>query len=263
VHRGHSAQEPAAGRPRARLPESRHRILGNRKPRPSHSRLHRGPLKGDYAIAFAGRAEAELAKGDFDGSIADYSRAIADFGEALRLKPGNVVALNNRGLAYRQKANSTRPLRIIRRRFGSIPSARLPTTTAAMSMRLRAKNRRPLTIFARRFRLIPRLSVPGDGLKRLGADATLTARNRKPCPRGEGPCAKELCLVSRHRSTRRQPNKNAPAFRNLHRGYPILALREPLSRGIARPHDVMPNFVLSDRDIDMIVAYVNSLSPVK
>jgi len=25
----------------------------------------------------------------------------------------------------------------------------------------------------------------------------------------------------------------------------------------------MPNFVLSDRDIDMIVAYVNSLSPVK
>jgi hypothetical protein len=37
----------------------------------------------------------------------------------------------------------------------------------------------------------------------------------------------------------------------------------PLSRGIARPHDEMPNFVFSDYDIDMIVAYINSLSPPK
>ena len=43
--------------------------------------------------------------------------------------------------------------------------------------------------------------------------------------------------------------------------HPILALREPLSRGIAAPHDEMPKFKLADADIDKIVAYINSLPP--
>ena len=59
------------------------------------------------------------------------------------------------------------------------------------------------------------------------------------------------------------PNKRAPEFRNLQRGYPILALREPLSRAIVRPHDEMPSFRFSDEDTDMIIAYINSLSPDK
>jgi len=43
--------------------------------------------------------------------------------------------------------------------------------------------------------------------------------------------------------------------------HPILALREPLSRGIARPHDEMPKFELSDTEVDTIIAYINSLAP--
>ena len=56
------------------------------------------------------------------------------------------------------------------------------------------------------------------------------------------------------------PNKKAPEFRNLHARHPNLALREPLSRGIAAPHDEMPKFALSGPEIDTIVAYINSLS---
>ena len=55
------------------------------------------------------------------------------------------------------------------------------------------------------------------------------------------------------------PNPKAPPFRTVSRRHPSLALREPLSRGIAAPHDVMPHFKLSDDDVDMIIAYINSL----
>ena len=43
--------------------------------------------------------------------------------------------------------------------------------------------------------------------------------------------------------------------------HPIQALREPLTRGIARPHDEMPRFQLSDDETDTIIAYINSLNP--
>jgi mono/diheme cytochrome c family protein len=58
-------------------------------------------------------------------------------------------------------------------------------------------------------------------------------------------------------------NKKAPEFRNLHARHPNLALREPLSRGIAAPHDEMPKFALSGPQIDTIIAYINSLSTAK
>ena len=46
----------------------------------------------------------------------------------------------------------------------------------------------------------------------------------------------------------------------LHARHPSLALREPLSRGIAAPHDEMLHFALTSAEIDSIVAYINSLA---
>ena len=57
------------------------------------------------------------------------------------------------------------------------------------------------------------------------------------------------------------PNKKAPEFRSLHERHPSLALREPLSRGIAAPHDEMPKFALTGPQVDTVVAYINSLRP--
>ena len=41
--------------------------------------------------------------------------------------------------------------------------------------------------------------------------------------------------------------------------HPVLALRTPLSRGIAAPHDEMPSFQLTDAEIAKIIAYIHSL----
>ena len=41
--------------------------------------------------------------------------------------------------------------------------------------------------------------------------------------------------------------------------HPILALREPLTRGIAAPHDEMPNFALGEAEVDKLIAYINTL----
>ena len=60
---------------------------------------------------------------------------------------------------------------------------------------------------------------------------------------------------------RRQPQPAGAALARSHKRHPVLALREPLSRGIARRHDEMPKFELSDKEIDTIIAYINSLSP--
>jgi len=48
--------------------------------------------------------------------------------------------------------------------------------------------------------------------------------------------------------------------RSLDSLYTFLALREPITRGIAAPHDQMPQFAVSDEQVDMIVAYIKSLS---
>jgi mono/diheme cytochrome c family protein len=61
-------------------------------------------------------------------------------------------------------------------------------------------------------------------------------------------------------ATGASPNKKAPEFRTLHARHPNLALREPLSRGIAAPHDEMPKFTLAGPEIDAIVAHINNLS---
>jgi mono/diheme cytochrome c family protein len=37
------------------------------------------------------------------------------------------------------------------------------------------------------------------------------------------------------------------------------ALREPLTRGIAAPHDEMPKFQLGEAEVDKVIAYINSL----
>jgi len=55
------------------------------------------------------------------------------------------------------------------------------------------------------------------------------------------------------------PNPKAAAFRVLKQRHPILALREPLSRGIAAPHDEKPKFAMPEADIDRIESYIDKL----
>ncbi len=55
------------------------------------------------------------------------------------------------------------------------------------------------------------------------------------------------------------PNREAPPFRELHTRYPVEMLAEALAEGILTGHPAMPQFVFPPRDIDDILAYLQSI----
>ena len=100
-----------------------------------------------------------------------------------------------------------------------------------------------------------------DGLARLGIPKALLAETEKRVQEGKALVEQNCSGCHAVGVKGESPNKKAPEFRNLHERHPNLALREPLSRGIAATHDEMPKFALSGPQIDTIVAYINSLRP--
>jgi tetratricopeptide (TPR) repeat protein len=247
-------------------------------------------LNPNYAIAYAGRGEAKLAKGDFDGAIADYTEtirvkanypvafvsrgyaylvkgdfdhAIADFTEAIRLAPRGVIAFNNRGVAHKQKGELDLAIEDYAAALQLNPSYALAYNNRGYAYEAKGQKQQAIDDFRQALSLDPSLVGAKDGLKRVGAGPALTVETDRLVREGKAlvqtNCAKCHAVELQGSSS----NPRAPEFRNLQRGYPILALREPLSRAIARPHDEMPTFILSDQDVDMIIAYINSLSPGK
>jgi len=59
------------------------------------------------------------------------------------------------------------------------------------------------------------------------------------------------------------PDKKAVEFRDYYKKQPLFELRQPITRAIRAQHDLMQLQNLFDQEIDMIVAYINSLSTAK
>ena len=55
------------------------------------------------------------------------------------------------------------------------------------------------------------------------------------------------------------PLAAAPAFRTLHRMYPVESLQEALAEGIVTGHPTMPEFRLDPGQIGDVIAYLKSL----
>ena len=55
------------------------------------------------------------------------------------------------------------------------------------------------------------------------------------------------------------PNAQAPAFRDLHRRYPIENLEEALGEGILTGHPQMPQFTFGPEDVTAVIAYLKSV----
>lgn len=55
------------------------------------------------------------------------------------------------------------------------------------------------------------------------------------------------------------PLKAAPPFRSLHRRYPVEALAEALTEGIATGHPAMPEFSLTPAQIGDLIAFLKTL----
>lgn len=242
------------------------------------------------ASGFQLRAQIRVGLKDLDGAIADFGQAIAlnpraivafngrghvhilagnttlaiaDFTQAIALNPQSAVAYNNRGLAHRKAGDLDRALAdyteaIVRNPIYSLAYNNRGYVRESLSNKAAAA-----ADFRRALQLDPSLIGAKEGLARLGEDAALAAESGRLSTEGkalvEAHCSRCHAVSGEGQS----PNAKAPAFRLLHTRHPVQALREPLTRGIAAPHDEMPKFILDEGQIDRIVAYINSLNAGK
>jgi len=245
-------------------------------------------LKANDGECYAGRGEARLAQGDVDGSISDFTQAIrysgespalyvtrgyaqlvkgnpaeavADFTVAIALDPKNPSAYNNRGLAYRKKGDLDLAIEDYSTAITLNPSYALAFNNRGYVFEAKGQNKAAAADFRRALSLDPSLVGAKKGLKRLGEPVIASAESDRLVAQGKALAQKNCAWCHAIDKTGASPNPRAPAWRDIHKRHPILALRDPLSRGIARPHDEMPQFELTDDEVDTIIAYINSLSP--
>ena len=245
-------------------------------------------LKGDDAASYFGRGESRLAEGDAAGAVADLTQAIryseptarlftargyaqlvkgdaaeavVDFSVALRLDPKNAAALNSRGLAYRKTGDLEKAIADYSAAIQLNPVYALAYNNRGYVYEARGDKQAAAADFRRALALDPALVGAKNGLKRLGEPEAAGAESDKLIAQGKALAEKNCAWCHAIGPTGDSANPRAPRWRDLYMKHPVLALREPLTRGIARPHDEMPKFELSDKDVDTIVAYINSLSP--
>lgn len=245
-------------------------------------------LKADDVESYAGRGQARLAEKDVAGAIADLTQAIryngdspglyvargyahlvkgnpgeavADFTVAIRLDPKNASALNNRGLAFRKRGDLDAAIKDYTAAIALNPTYALAYNNRGYVFEGKGDKKAAAADFRRALSLDPSLVGAKKGLKRLGEPATVSAESDRLIAQGKALAQKNCAWCHAIGKSGASPNPRAPRWRDLYKRHPILALRDPLTRGIARPHDEMPKFELSDAEIDTIIAYINSLSP--
>lgn len=237
--------------------------------------------------ALAGRAQARITGGDVAGALDDLGRAIAlqpgsaqlfllrghaelangstdaaivDFTEALRLDPKSASALNNRGLAYRKKGDAAAAQADYNAALALNPMYGLAYANRGYLQE--SEGRKDAAVESLRQALIvdPSLTSAREALQRLGgAEGGAADESTRRIALGQQLTQANCSRCHAVDSSGDSPNPKAPEFRTLKQRHPLLALREPLTRGITAQHDEMPRFPLSTSEIDAIVAYVNSL----
>jgi tetratricopeptide (TPR) repeat protein len=240
------------------------------------------------AGAFTGRANARLALGDTDGAISDLTdalrlnaktagllmargyaylvkgnsdAAVADFDAVIALQPKNAAAYNMRGLAYRKKGDIPKALSEYAKAIELNPAFAQAYANRGYVYEAQGDKLAAVADLARALQLDPALTGAASALKRLGQPTDVTQQSERLIAHGRQLAEKNCAWCHAVGKSGESPNPRAPRWRDMAGRHPILALREPLSRGIARPHDEMPKFDLSDAEVDTIIAYINSLSP--
>jgi tetratricopeptide (TPR) repeat protein len=212
--------------------------LIKRKPKVARIFVERG-----YVSMISGRTDA----------------AISDFTAALALKPRYAVALNNRGLAYRKKGDLKRARADYTAAIAIAPTYGLAYANRGYAYEAEGKKNEAIADLRLALHYNPKLAGAAAALGRLG-DKTATKNVGKLLKSGKE-IAQTLCSRCHALELKGDsPNPRAPPFRDIGKRYPLIALREPVNRSIAAPHDQMPHFTLQDADIDQLVAFINSLN---
>ena len=244
-------------------------------------------LNGSDVAAYTGRAHVQLARGENDAAIADFSAAIvlsprsttaltgrghayvvkglpdlaiADLTEVIRLSPRSASAYNHRGVAWRRKGELQKAIDDYTAALMLNPIYALAYNNRGYVYEAKGQKAEAIADFQKALLLDPSLVGAVDGLKRLGAVHGWAQETDRLIAEGKE-LAEKNCLSCHAVGTAgASPNAKAPEFGGLAEQHAGLALREPLTRGIAAPHDEMPNFALPDADVDKIIAYINSLT---
>jgi tetratricopeptide (TPR) repeat protein len=209
-------------------------------------------LKPGWAIGHLGRGHANLVAGRADAAVADFTRAI----ETDR---DNAPAFNNRGLAYRKLGNPARAIEDYTAAITLNPIYAQAYANRGYAHEERGDKDKAVDDFRRALLVDPSIVGARNGLQRLGAMGSLAGESARLVAEGKVLVEKHCQGCHAVAASGDSPNPKAPTFRSIHERHPMLALRSPLTRGIAAPHDVMPKFKLADADVDKIVAYINSL----
>lgn len=188
----------------------------------------------------------------------DTASAIADFSSALALRPDSASALNNRGLAYRKAGDLDRAIADYTAAIAASPLYALAFDNRGRAYEAKGLKAEAAADFRRALLIDPGLAGARQGLERLGAGAA-AAESAAYVTAGQRLVEKNCGWCHATGRSGASPNANAPPFRDIQSRHPLLALRAPLSRGIAAPHDEMPRFDFRDQEIDQIVAYINAL----
>lgn len=208
-------------------------------------------LKPDNLQYLMGRGYAHLVKGD-------SAAAIADFSEVIRLNPKHASAFNHRGLAYRKAGDNVRAIADYSSAIGLNPAYALAYNNRGYVYESTGQKAEAMADFNHALSLDRSLTGAADGLKRLGVSGPMAAEIEAYISEGKALAEAKCSGCHAVGLVGDSPNPKSPPFRKLFERHPGLALREPLSRGIAAPHEDMPKFPFTDQQIDHIIAYVNS-----
>ncbi|MEZ5843503.1 MAG: tetratricopeptide repeat protein [Hyphomicrobiaceae bacterium] len=246
-------------------------------------------LKPDYWAAWAGRGAVLVSRGEPSAALASYDAAIRhasdaarfqlhlerghaylaignadaallDFTEAVRRNPRSAVALNNRGLAYRRNGDLDRAWSDYTAAIQLNPMYAQAYANRGYLDEARGRTDDARWNLKQALMIDPSLTSARQALARLGIADEVTREADARVAAGKGLAEQWCARCHAVGPTGESPNPKAPPMRAFARRHPLLALREPVERGIAAPHDEMPRFTLADAEVDSIVAYVNSLA---
>ncbi|MGI9522260.1 MAG: tetratricopeptide repeat protein [Hyphomicrobiaceae bacterium] len=237
--------------------------------------------------AFRERGYAYLANGKFDMAITDFSNALTrnskdvsaliargyahlvernpklalnDFTAALHIDPRNLLALNNRGLAYKKLGKPELAIADFTTAIDLNPLYGLAYNNRGYAYEELGNKSKAVADFRHALVVDPSLVGARNGLVRLGGGiSSFAAHSSSRIAIGRRIAEKNCAWCHAIGKEMKSPNALAPSFLSIHLRHPILALRTPISRAIATPHDAMPKLPLTNKQIDQVIAYINSL----
>lgn len=192
--------------------------------------------------------------------------AVGDLNEAIRLNPLDGQAWNTRGVAYVKKHDYARAVDDYTAAIALIPYP-VMYENRGYAYELQGRQKEAVDDLQLALNRDPSLIGARDGLERLGAPIDAAAKTNQRLRQGAVLAEKSCSGCHAVGPTGESPQKNATEFRNYYKKHPLFALKSPVDKAIREIHyeakDQNPSaakILISDDEIDTVVAYINSLS---